>query len=357
MKQMHDLMGRILSEGFTHGDRTGVGRRSLYNVFLEFDASRYIPTVTTQKLFIETAAKELCWMLGGMKRIDNKGAELPIWKKWMLTEDGIDANRDLIVKRAGFAIHEGDDPGWTNAIVAPSYGRIGEVGRMYPQAWRSAPANNCTIRPVRELHELPSDFLEKHGMMNDFNIGSLNAKYWSSYDQINEMFLNMKARPYSSRHRVTAWIPEWIPDEDKDSQYNILNGRGSLTPCHDFFQFTVGAPDPETGKNTLNLLLHQGSCDVPVGGPYNVVCYTTLLHIFAHLLGMTPNKFSWLIGDAHIYTNQVELVKEQLTRPFLEQKTTLKILGEHSDPFSIKASDLVYEGYEHHEHLKYPVAV
>lgn len=361
MKQQHDLMQRILDEGYEHSDRTGVGRISLYNVFLDFNVRDSIPIVNTQKVFYNTAIKELLWMLGGHDRIDVPGLELPIWKKWALTDEGIENNRNFIKEQVCKKMGNDSTEEYINEVIEyRKRSSSGTVGKMYPETWRHAPNNNIySIRPQRTPEELPSDLKAKYEKYyyNGSNLREMNNLYWARYDQINEVFLNLKKRPHSSRHRVSAWIPEWLPDEDKDSQYNILNGRGSLTPCHSFFQFTVGRPDSVTGKPTLNLFLYQGSMDVPVGKSYNLVCYSVMLHMFAHLLNMTPNRFSVSVGDAHIYSNQVEFVKEQLSRKELDIKPTLEILGEHTDPFSFKPEHLVIHGYDSHPHIKYPVAV
>lgn len=359
---MHDLFRRILDEGFTHSDRTGIGRRSVYNVTMDFDASKAPVIMNTQKIFYETAVKELLWMLGGHSRIDIPGLELPIWKKWTYQPgDALDKKELLAFLYEGSVGISPDETKLSNLVSNKEESLLNSVGNMYPKAWRHAPINSTpSIRQIRTLEELPSDLTkdakrQPDGSVSPEQLKILNRRYWSAYDQVNEMFLNMKKRPYSSRHRVSAWIPEWIPDEDNTSAYNLVNNRGSLTPCHSFFQFTVGAPNAE-GKNTLNLFLYQGSMDCPVGGPYNVACYTTMLHIFAHLLGYAPNRFTVSIGDAHIYTNQIDLVKEQLQREEMPDEVTLDILGDHTDPFSIKPSDIVISNYKSHPHLKYPVA-
>ena len=356
MKILHELYKKILDEGFTHGDRTGVGRRSIYNVHLDFDVSEYFPVPTTQKVFLQTAVKETLWMLKGRGNINIPELELPIWKQWTLQESSIDKHTDLIkqlcAKQEGY---ECSDYYVEEAKEHIKNTKLGTIGNIYPQSWRFAPNNNISIRPQRTLDELPSDLV--NGRSEEL-LTQLNATYWQHYDQINEVFLNIKKRPYSSRHRVSAWIPEWLPDEDKDSQYNIINNRGALTPCHSFFQFTVGAKCNKTGKDTLNLHLMQASSDTPVGLLYNIAGYSVLLHIFAHLLGMKANRFSATLGDAHIYTNQIEFVKEQLTRQIYEPSTKLIIKDRcQKDPFDFLPSDFSFEGYVSHPHLKYPVAV
>ena len=62
----------------------------------------------------------------------------------------------------------------------------------------------------------------------------------------------------------------------------------------------------------LNAWVHQRSCDVPLGLPFNVTQYATLLNLFAKSTGLAPGTLDWSIKDAHIYVNQVDGIKEQI---------------------------------------------
>lgn len=64
----------------------------------------------------------------------------------------------------------------------------------------------------------------------------------------------------------------------------------------------------------LNIWVHQRSCDVPLGLPFNVTQYAVLLKMIAHVTGLQAGTIDWSIKDAHIYVNQVDGVKEQLAR-------------------------------------------
>lgn len=70
--------------------------------------------------------------------------------------------------------------------------------------------------------------------------------------------------------------------------------------------------DVTDGK--LNAWVHQRSCDVPLGLPFNVTQYATLLSLIANVVGLEPGTLDWSIKDAHIYVNQVDGIKEQLSR-------------------------------------------
>ena len=70
--------------------------------------------------------------------------------------------------------------------------------------------------------------------------------------------------------------------------------------------------DVTDGK--LNAWVHQRSCDVPLGLPFNVTQYATLLSLIANVVGLEPGTLDWSIKDAHIYVNQVDGIKEQIRR-------------------------------------------
>ena len=67
-------------------------------------------------------------------------------------------------------------------------------------------------------------------------------------------------------------------------------------------------------NDTINIWVHQRSCDVPLGLPFNVTQYATLLSLIAHVSGLKPGKIFWSIKDAHIYVNQIDGIKEQIRR-------------------------------------------
>lgn len=113
----------------------------------------------------------------------------------------------------------------------------------------------------------------------------------------------------------------------------------------------------------LNCWVHQRSCDVPLGLPFNVTQYAVLLSLIAHVTGLKPGRITWSIKDAHIYVNQVDGIKEQIKR--FDEKgdlpaPTLWINPEIKDFFafdnSTELKDIKIEGYEHMGPIKFPIA-
>ena len=119
--------------------------------------------------------------------------------------------------------------------------------------------------------------------------------------------------------------------------------------------------DVTDGK--LNLWVHQRSCDVPLGLPFNVTQYAVLLSLIAHVTGLKPGTIDWSIKDAQIYVNQIDGIKEQIERSKTNddiKAPTLWINPEVTDFFKFDNSkdlkDIKIEGYEHMGPIKFPIA-
>ena len=135
---------------------------------------------------------------------------------------------------------------------------------------------------------------------------------------------------------VTAWNPEDVPNS-------------ALPPCHVLFQFYV-----VDGK--LSLQLYQRSGDMFLGVPFNIVSYSLLLHMIARETDLQVGEFVHTLGDAHIYDNHFDQVKELLSRkPYDSPQLWLNPDKKHIDDFEMRDIKLI--GYKHHGTIKAPVAV
>jgi thymidylate synthase len=161
-----------------------------------------------------------------------------------------------------------------------------------------------------------------------------NSYQKSHIDQIAEVIAQIKKNPDSRRLLVSAWNVADLP-------------RMALAPCHTFFQFYV------IGKR-LDCQLYQRSADIALGVPYNIASYAILLSMVAQECDLIPGIFVHTIGDAHIYSNHIDGLKEQLKRT-PHQLPTLKIKKKPFD--ELKFEDFALENYTHDEFIKFPVAV
>lgn len=113
----------------------------------------------------------------------------------------------------------------------------------------------------------------------------------------------------------------------------------------------------------LNMWVHQRSCDVPLGLPFNVTQYSVLLCLIAQVCGLKPGTIDYSIKDAHIYVNQIDGIKEQIKRfdeigdkeaPTLWLNPKIKDFYEFDNSKELK--DIKIENYEHLGPIKFPIA-
>lgn len=111
-------------------------------------------------------------------------------------------------------------------------------------------------------------------------------------DQLAELIHKIKTNPNDRRLVLTAWNPAALKDM-------------ALPPCHMFCQFYVA-------DGELSCQMYQRSCDLGLGVPFNIASYSLLTCMVAQVCGLKPGDFVHVLGDAHVYSNHVEPLKEQL---------------------------------------------
>jgi thymidylate synthase len=185
--------------------------------------------------------------------------------------------------------------------------------------------------------------MSKYWLPNAEFIGDLGRVYgvqWRDFggvDQVVELVNNIKKDLYGRRHIITAWNPGQLD-------------QMALPPCHCFAQFYVSAD----GK--LSCQMYQRSCDMFLGVPFNIASYSLLTHMIAQVCGLEAGEFVHVLGDAHIYLNHVEQVKEQLEREPLPLPT-LWINPDVKDILTFTMEDFRLDGYTSYASIKAPMAV
>jgi len=168
-------------------------------------------------------------------------------------------------------------------------------------------------------------------------------------DQIAQVLQDLRQRPDSRRHIVSAWNPAVLPDETRSPQENARAGLQALPPCHMLFQFHVA-----NGK--LSCHMYQRSADVFLGVPFNIASYSLLSMMMAQVLDLEPGDFIISLGDAHIYLNHLEQVRAQLSRePF--PLPVMRINPAKQDLFSFAYEDFELQNYQCHPAIRAPIAV
>lgn len=158
----------------------------------------------------------------------------------------------------------------------------------------------------------------------------------TTVDQLAEVIEKIKKDPSDRRLIVSAWNPGEISEM-------------ALPPCHMFFQFFVDG-------DKLSMLMHQRSCDVFLGVPFNIASYSLLLHMVAQVTNLKAHEFVHSLGDTHIYHDHFDAVKEQLTRePY--PLPTLKLNPNVKNIDDFKMEDIELENYQSHPTIKAKMAV
>lgn len=155
-------------------------------------------------------------------------------------------------------------------------------------------------------------------------------------DQIKNLIHQIKTKPDSRRHIVSAWN---VADVD----------HMALPPCHTIFQFYVA-----DGK--LSCQLYQRSADVFLGVPFNIASYALFTMMIAQVCDLEPGDFVHTFGDAHLYSNHLEQTELQLSRD-IRPLPTMKINPNVKDIFEFKYEDFELIGYDPHPHIKAAVAI
>lgn len=146
-----------------------------------------------------------------------------------------------------------------------------------------------------------------------------------------------------------------------------LDDRGEILTFYNPGEFDMGCLRPCMHTHTFSLLgdtLHltsyQRSCDVPLGLNFNQIQVFTLLALIAQITGHKAGKAYHKIVNAHIYEDQLELMKVQLERepfpsPQLAINPNIKTLEDLETWVTL--NDFEVTGYQHHEPIAYPFSV
>ena len=317
-QQYLNLAQKILNEGTLKTDRTGTGTYSLFGSQMRFNLQEGFPLLTTKKVYFGLIKSELLWFLRGDNNIrfllQHKNH---IWDEWAFKNW---VNSDQY-----------DGPDMTN------FSHRAQADEQFATIYQQ----QKEIFIDKILND--DDFMEAFGY-----IGDVYGKLWrrwetksftadhTTIDQVRRLIEQIKTTPDSRRLILTAWNPETTP-------------QAPLPSCHVLSQFYVA-----DGK--ISLQLYQRSGDFFLGVPFNIASYSLLLHMVAAQTGYEVGDFIHTIGDTHIYSNHVDQVKEQISRP-MHDLPKLWLNPEVKSIFDYTMADIKVLDYDSEPGIKAPVAV
>ena len=301
MKQYLDLISHIADNGVFKGDRTGTGTLSVFGYQMRFDLQQGFPLVTTKKVHLKSILHELLWFIKGdtnIRYLVENG--VGIWNEWPYQS-------------------------WLRQIGAD------QKFEMHSDEWKAG------LKEFVERIKTDEDFAQQYG-----ELGPVYGRQWRNFegvDQLAQIIDDIKSNPDSRRLIVSAWNPKDIP----------VMAKSGLPPCHSLFQFYVS-------EGKLSCQLYQRSADVFLGVPFNIASYAALTMMVAQVTGLELGDFVHSFGDAHLYTNHMEQIKEQLSRDPLPLPT-LKINPKVNNLFDFVYDDFELVDYQSHSAIRAPVAV
>jgi thymidylate synthase len=164
----------------------------------------------------------------------------------------------------------------------------------------------------------------------------INKVVLQNHDQLLELISGIKNDPYSRRHIISAWNP---------GELDMM----ALPPCHMMAQFYVA-------NGQLSCHMYQRSADMFLGVPFNIASYALFTHMIAQVCNLDVGELIISFGDAHIYSNHIDQVKEQLKRTPLDMPT-LKLNSEVEVITDFNMEDIELINYTCHEAIVAPMAV
>lgn len=165
-----------------------------------------------------------------------------------------------------------------------------------------------------------------------------------TFNQFEAIVQQIKEKPFLKTHFITPWIPQYTIRIKSRTQKVVV------APCHGWINIRIL-------NNKLNLHMFQRSCDVPIGLPANLAQYGALTMALAEVTGYQVGEYIHSFSDAHIYIDQIEKVKELLSRETMPLPK-MKLVNKKDNIFDYRADDFELIDYKSHPGIwDIPVAV
>ena len=318
MKQYLDQLRFILENGNKRDDRTGTGTIGVFGMQTRYDLTKGFPAITTKKLYWKGVVVELLWFLRGdtnIKYLIDNGVHIWDDDAYRFYLQVIKDERDIKPYSKKEFINLIKELGHPNNHPFPDgkYYHLGDLGAIYGAQWRKWKTPTSGLIDGHECHQIES-----------------------GVDQITPLIDGIRENPYSRRHILNAW------------NVGELNNM-ALPPCHCMAQFYVN-------DDKLSCQVYVRSNDYGLGAPFNIASYALLTHMIAHVCGLGVQDLVYTVGDAHIYLDHIDQIKEQIARkPHDLSKLWLNPNIKDIDDFTY--DDIGLTGYKCHPKIKMHLSV
>lgn len=345
MKQYLELCQTILDNGVISGDRTGTGTYKIPGYFYvcemfqdEEGIIHYFPLLTTKKMSLKSVFEELIWKLKGDTNIRFLVEHHNhIWSEWpfvswlkqtgqeeLLSRMWKDDKKSDYTDEWKKRIKEFEDMILSNKSFCEKWG---DLGKTY----------GYQFRRFGEINFDDLDDKIQDAILSGIK-GPIPRPLIKGKDQLMDAIDLIINDPENRRINISLW-----------NSHDVDITKTLLPPCPCFYQFL-------NEDGLLHLNLYQRSCDTFLGVPYNTAEDALFLCMMAHVTGRKPGKFCHHFGDAHIYLNHIDQIKEQLSRtPY--SLPSIRLNPNVKNILDFTWDDIELIGYEHWGGIKGAVSI
>ena len=278
------LLREIINNGVEVQNRTGINTLKIPEFHFCFNVNDEFPILQTKQMFYRQAVTEMLWIwqMGSNDVRDLHDRNVHIWDEWMVDDDGI------------YRIYEPSgnyDPDREVVVMDPL---STEVDNPFGELKPKLDSDGNVMKAKSKIEGKTIKSAKYYGKEFAYTIGTAYGYITNRYKHARNLINTIKNDPTDRRMVKSLWQDEFL--------------RTAVLPS------CVWSTEWDVTDGTLNLFVHQRSCDVPLGLPFNITQYSCFLAMIAQVTGLKVGKLNYSIKDAHIYVNQLEGVKEQIRR-------------------------------------------
>ena len=285
-KKYCELLKKILTEGELFENRTGIDTLSVEGVNFKLDLGKEFPLLESKKVLLKNALSEMLWIYQAQTNdvswLRERGNN--IWNEWEVDSDGI------------YRTYESTTENYDKDKEVNVYDLDGNV--IIGMKAKS----NVEGKNIKSAKYFGKEYAG--------TIGTAYGYIINKYKRLDYVLNALKNNPHDRRMLISLW-------QDADLKTAVLPS------C-------VWSSEWKVKDGKLNSYIHQRSADVPLGLPFNISQYAILQSLLAKVSNLEVGNMNYSIMDAHIYVNQIDGIKKQLTN-YEKMLKFEKIINENRD--------------------------